>query len=60
MIQQREFFRLAAGWLACRFAVMHGVDPLTGLYSPLDLSLLGMIDHAAEMRALVAEGSNAL
>jgi hypothetical protein len=57
---EREFLKLAATWLGYRLNVMGG-DVRGGGHRPvrnmpdLGWALLGMVDHAAEMRALCAE-----
>jgi hypothetical protein len=51
---QREFFRLAGVYLACRLCVMGG-EVVGHQKGPLDFELLGMKDHAIEMRLLIEE-----
>lgn len=53
---EREFFRLAAVYLACRLKVMGGkflADPLRK--TDLEFDLLGMHDYGKEMELLVKE-----
>lgn len=54
---QREFLQLAGVWFACRWMVMgHLITDFPSHWqNGLDLALLGMHDHAHEMRLLAAE-----
>lgn len=52
---QREFLGLAKWYLACRLRVMGGDVENWNPGGGLEGSLLGMLDHAHEMRLLCAE-----
>ena len=55
---EREFLKLAAVWLACRWTVLGGQIPgSVESRGPLEYQLLGMSDHAWEMRLLLNEVS---
>jgi hypothetical protein len=53
---EREYLKLGADWLACRWAVMTGRDLLPG-EGTITGRLLGMMDAASEMRLVIQEMS---
>ena len=55
MSREREFFRLAGTWLACRYCLMGGILEGHAHCGREDWNLLGMLDFAAEMKLLCAE-----
>jgi hypothetical protein len=53
---EREFLKLAGVWLACRWTVLGGQIPgCVEARGPLELQILGMVDHAWELRLLIEE-----
>ena len=52
---EREFFKLAGWWLACRLQVMGGLASDAKHKPNLAYDLLGMVDYGWEMRLVVGK-----
>lgn len=52
--KEREFFRLAANWLACRHEVMWGSRDTRDPHFDIRFALLGMNDYELEMKLMIA------
>jgi hypothetical protein len=52
---EREFFKLAEWWLACRLQVMGGLAVDAKHKPNLAYDLLGMVDYGWEMRLVVGK-----